>query len=283
MKFTKILDGNNIQGFSVSKPSATFKKLFPRRYTFSLDVMGNHIIINEDEIPKNFTVYAPIGYVFTYEKKLPKWLISEKVDFQDIGGSFPACLDSYFSGTDDNIDLIISCCPKDNIVPAQFVNEIIVQCNSDQLMAKNKLKENILKIVNGYLNEGEFTVENWFRSVIFNYPINNNGLPVHFQKVISENTIKRCSVNTNDLFIEYDFRAKSYEKEEEFIRSIEDNFENLNEEIIIYNDYNDILPRMKKELDKKKLKYKTLTNDSIKVKAKFIRDLNLTYQFTDFI
>ena len=28
--------------------------------------------------------------------------------------------------------------------------------------------------------EGEFTIDNWWRSVIFNYPYNNNGLPVNY-------------------------------------------------------------------------------------------------------
>ena len=283
MKFTKILDGDNIQGFKITKPSANFKKLFPKRYIFSLDVMGNHVIINENEIPNNFTIYPPVGYAFTYGDKLPSWLISNKVKYQDVGGSFPSCLDTYFVGTNDNIDLIISCCSRDKVVPAQFVNEIIVQCNSEQLLKGGKMKENVLKIVNGYLNEGEFNVEKWYRAVIFNYPFNNNGLPVKYPKVISDSTIKKCKVDVAAIFVEYDFRAKSYQKEEEFIRSVEDAFEDMNKEVIVYDDYNNILPRMKKELDKKKLKYKKISNDSISVKAKFIRQLNLTYQFTDFI
>ena len=38
-----------------------------------------------------------------------------------------------------------------------------------------------------------------------------------------------------------------------------------------------------KELDKKKLKYKVEGEDKIKVKAKYLRQLDISYQMTDFI
>ena len=290
MKFTKILDGVNVQGYHVSKPSPAFKKLFPKRYVFSLDVFGEHVIINEDTIPRNFTLYPPVGYVFTYEKKLPNWLISEKIAYQDVGGCFPSCLDSYFMNTKD-VDLIISCTPRNKVVPPRFSNEIIVQCNSEQLMkcngvkgsASEAMKQNIMTIVNKYLREGDFSIEAWFRNVIFNYPFNNNGLPIRYPKTVSEKTVNVCSIKPDELFVEYDFRATSYEKEEGFIKTIEDAFEDMNKEVEIYEDYNGLLKTIRQQLDKKKLKYKVEKEDCIKVKAKFLRSLDLKVQLTSFI
>ena len=283
MKFKKVLDGLNVQGYSVSKPSKAYKKLFPQKYVFSLDVFGEHVLFNSNEIPRNFTVYPPVGYIFTTDKTLPKFLINDRIQYKDVGGSFASCLDHYFSGTEDKIDLILSISPKNNEVPPRFVNEIVVQCNSDQLMKSNRLKENVMSIVNGYLKEGTFNVETWMRKVLFDYPINNNGLPVRYPKVINDKNVNNCSVSVNDIFVEYDFRAKSYEKEDALIVGLEDAFENLNEEVIIHENYNHLLSKLKKALDSKKLKYKELTPDSIKVKAKFLREVNLKYQLTDFI
>lgn len=282
MKFTKLLDGVNVQGYKISKPTPAFKKLFPKRYIFSLDAFGEHVIINEDSIPRNFTVYPPVGYIFTYESKLPQWLISNKITYQDVGGCFPSCLDTYFLNT-NNVDLIISCSPRNKVVPPRFMNEIVVQCNSELLMKNNKLKQNIMTIVEKYLKEGEFSVEKWWRNVIFNYPFNNNGLPVKYPKTISDKTVNSCSIKAEEVFVEYDFRATSYEKEENFIKNIEDAFEDMNREVIVYEDYNHLLKDIRAQLDKKKLKYKVLGEDKISVKAKNLRKLDLKIQLTDFV
>ena len=285
MNFRKLLDGVNVQAYKVLKPSKTWKKLFPRKYTFSLDVMGEHIIFNSDDIPKNFCVYPPLGYIFTYADSLPSFLVSDKLKYRDIGAVFPSCLDSYFTATDEKTDLILSICPRNNIVPATFINEIVVQCESEKLM-KTNIKTAIMNIIESYIKDEKLTVEQWARKIIFNYPINNNGLPVRFPKTVDDKSLngnKSDKINCSDIFIEYDFRGRTYENEDLLISKLEDEFEDLNEEIEITENYNGTLSKIMKELDKKKLKYKKIGEDKIFVKAKYIRDLNLTYELTDFI
>lgn len=292
MNFKKILDGVNIQGYKIVKPNKAFKKLFPKRFIFSLDVMGQHVVFNTNEIPKNFCLYAPIGYVFTYDSRLPQFLISDKLLYQDVGGVFPSCLDEYFTATDKSVDLILSICPRGDIVPACFVNEIVVQCNSAQIM-KGDLKNNILSVVENYLKADDgnsMNAEAWARKVIFNYPMNNNGLPVRYPKTVNDKTLKEYKIKADQLFVEYDFRASSYDKENEFVIELEDAFEDMNRELTIYENYNGLLKRIRSELDKKKLKYKVLNDvgenvddPPISVKAKYLRELGLTYKMTDFI
>lgn len=279
MNFKKILDGVNIQGYKICNPTNEFKKKFPKKYIMSLDMFGERMMLNTDKLPKHSLVYQPIGYIFTYADSLPNSLINHKLKYKDIGGCFPDCLDSYFSNTDNNIDLILSISPKDKIVPARFVDEIVVQCNSDQLM-KGNLKNNIITIVNNYLKSGSLSTNEWIRKVIYNYPINNNGMPVRFPNNINDKVLKNSTVKPNDIFVTYDFRAKSYDKEDQLIIELENAFENLNNVVIIQDNYNHILQRLKKALDSKKLKYK-IVSDSIHVKAKYLRDLNMKYQITD--
>lgn len=283
MNFRKILDGVNIQGYKVCKPTKEFKKMFPKKYTLSLDMFGERMIFNTDELPKESLVYQPIGYIFTYADTLPNSLINSKVKYNDVGGCFPSCLDTYFSNTDERVDLILSISPKNKVVPPRFVNEIVVQCNSEQLMSNNNIKSNILSIVNNYLKEDKFDVMLWVRKVIFNYPINNNGMPIKFPNKISDKTINNCSVKADELFIEYDFRAKNYDKEDELIVALEDAFEDLNKEVVVYDNYNHIVSKLKQALDAKKIKYKLEGNDKLIVKARYLREINLNYQLTDFI
>lgn len=282
MNLHKILDAVNVQGYRINNPTKSFKKLFPKKYVLSLDLMGEHVVFNSDEIPKNFSLYLPIGYIFTYNESLPKFLASDKLKYKNVGGVFPSCLDEYFTGTEDKIDLILSICPRFETVPATFINEIIVQCNSEQIM-KGNLRNNVMSIVNNYLKDDELDVEHWVRKVVFNYPMNSNGLPVSYPRIINDKSFKNVKLKFSDVFVLYDFRAKSYDKEDKLIVALEDAFEDLNKKIVVCDTYNGMLKKLMKALDEKKLKYKIIDEDRIEVKAKFIHEVNLSFQITDFI
>ena len=90
-------------------------------------------------------------------------------------------------------------------------------------------------------------------------------------------------MNADDVFIEYDFRAKTYEHENEFISDLENAFESPNLEIQITNTYNNILNVIKDKLKEKGYKWKDVGDDTIKTKLKYLRDIDVEYQLTDFI
>lgn len=312
MKLKKILNGDNVQGFKIEQPTKNFKKLFPKTYIFSLDLFGKQVVYNLDTIPVQFTITPPIGYIFTYSNTLPKWLICNHVKYKDVGGCFPSCLDAYFTG--ENVNLVLSCCPKNKVVPARFVNEIVIKCNSKDLMQDvkqvesnlsnetasedtltggnkkskkqsegNNVQKNIMNILINYLKDGETTPEQWARDVIFNFPININGLPVCYPKTIDKKALSQTNLKPLDVFIQYDFRADNYEDENNFIITLEDGFEDLNSTITFYNTYNNILPKVKSQLKSKKRPFKEISSDAIEVKAKFLRNLDISYQIIDFI
>ena len=282
MNFKKLLDGVNVQAYKINKPTKSFKKLFPKQYIYSVDVLGQHIVFNVDNLPKNFTLYPPMGYIFTYANSLPHWLISDKLKYKNVGSVSPSCLDDYFTATSDKVDLILSICPKNNVVPATFVNELVIQCCSKELLSKG-VKTSILDILKTYLEESNLDAEQWARKVIFNYPINNNGLPVKYPASISDKTLKQTTLKDKDIFIEYDLRPKSYSEEDKVICELENAFEDMEEELTVFETYNGTMKKIIKELDKRKLKYTIEADDRIKVKAKYLRELNLSYQITDFI
>lgn len=295
MKVKKIWDSDNIQGFKIINPTKKFKKIFPKKYIMSFDVFGKHQILNTNTLPNSIACFTPLGYIFTYADNLPKILKTQNVKYENIGSTFVRCLDTYFIGENEgdaeNIDLILACGSKNNVVPPAFTDELIIRCNSDTLTGESEdrtvkvknIKENILKILRGYMKEKTYTVEEWTKNVIFNYPVNNNGLPVRFPKNISDDNINSFKLNADDIFIEYDFRAKSYKHENEFISELEDAFESPDEEIQITNSYNNILNEIKRKLDEKKYKWKEVDENTIKTKLKYLRDIDMEYQLTDFI
>lgn len=301
MKVKKIWDSDNIQGFKIINPTKKFKKIFPKKYIMSFDVFGKHQILNTNTLPNSIACFTPLGYIFTYADNLPKILKTQNVKYENIGSTFVRCLDTYFIGENEgdskDVDLILACGSKNKVVPPAFTDELIIRCNSDTLTGvtgesevtedravkiKN-IKENVLKILRSYMKEKTYTVEEWVKNVIFNYPVNNNGLPVRFPKNISDDNINSFKLNANDIFIEYDFRAKNYKHENEFISELEDAFESPDEEIQITNTYNNILNEIKRKLDKKKYKWKEVDENTIKTKLKYLRGIDMEYQLTDFI
>lgn len=300
MKLKKILDTDNIQGFKIMNPSKKFKKMFPKKYIISIDLVGKHHLLNSNSIPSSASYFTSIGYIFTYNDKLPNYLYDSDVKYENIGSTFVRCLDTYFVGENDNdsenVDLILACGCKNGIVPPTFTEELIIRCNSESLTKTDGTKEakhndakiknirtNVMKIIHNYMKTKKYTTEEWVKDVIFNYPVNSNGLPVHYPKLITNENINSFTLHEKDVFIEYDFRAKSYEQENEFISELEDAFESPNEEVYITNSYNNILETIKKKLDEKKYKWSKVDDNTIKTKFKFLRDIDIEYQLTDFI
>ena len=118
-------------------------------------------------------------------------------------------------------------------------------------------------------------------------PINDNGFPNKYPNVIDDALFKNKSklvVNKNQLHIDYDFRAKSYEQENTFIIALENAFEDLNRTITMYNTFRNILPKIIDEHERLKLKYKKKDDENcIETTIKNIRMCNITYEIIDFI
>lgn len=329
MKVKKLLDSDLIQCYSIINPSKKFKKMFPKKYITSLVISNKHVINNTNKLFTDGLLFAPIGYVFTYDTTLPselKDIISSLTyPYENVGSTFACCLDTYFTAnntnTSYNIDLILSCSSKNNVVPPTFTENLIIRCNSKEL-SKNlinninvktitssvnnaefdanlvidddiesmgrgnrikNIKNNIMTIVTNYLNNKKYNIEDWINDVVYKYPTNNNGLPVRYPNKIDNNNINNFKVKPNDLFIEYDFRASNYTHENTFITELEDAFERTNTEVQISDTYNGVLKNVIDELQKHNYKWKRINDDTISTKMKYLRDINVNYQLTDFI
>lgn len=284
MKLKRIINNDNLQGYSIKNPSSKFKSMYPNKYIFVINSNGNVVIDNVNSIPIIFAMQKIIGYIFTYADSFPDFMNCNSVKYTDVGNTFPSCLDEYFIKNDDKVDLILSCKGNNNEVPLQFIKTIVIRCNSEEFM-KNNLKTSILKIANNVLEDNKIdNVEDWLKNIINDAPFNNNEFPYKYGKTISNKKLKEKSKLTKDnIFIEYDLRAKSYEHENNFICELENEFETKDTKITLFNTYNDILSEVRKQLDEKKLKYDVLDANSISVNIKYLRKLDIEFQLNDFI
>lgn len=295
MKLTKILNYDALQAYSISKPSKRFKLMFPLKYIIIL--AGNNCtkLFNIDSIPTNFAYMNIVGYIFTYCNKLPDFFGASKLNkYTNYGSTCPGCLDQYFTDNANDIDLILSICSKDKEMPLNFKDNLIIRCNSNNLINVTNsvendhktLRKNIMNIINSSINEHQLSsTEDWLNNIINNVPLNDNGFPVKYPKIITDKSFhnKSCNINYEDIFIQYDFRASSYDHENSFISSLENAFENKNTVVYIYNSYNDIMNTIIKKLDEKHLKYNKLEDDLISTSLKNLHKIDVEYKLTDFI
>ena len=308
MKFKRILDTPSLQGFQIISPSKEFKKKYPKKFTFVVSFGDNNVALNTPSLP--FVLALPMvrGYIFTYNSKLPAFTgsLSYKEEFID-NSTYPECLDQYFPrvDSDKNIDIIFKASPKHNHeVPPCLSDNLIIRSYSLSLLGKDSyedalktsengektLKKHLLDIIYKHLTYFD-TPEKWFDNIIDRCPLDSEGCPIRYIKDIDSSTL-RAKPKADDFFITYDFRptywAKSkdidYEYENLLETTIENAFESPSLELEIYNNYNDIVPRMKEALDKQKISYVfKKEQNKILITLKNLRKLNMTYDMTDFL
>lgn len=296
MKLKKIIDRDNLQAYSISSPSKQFKLRYPFKYTFIMCMNGMIKTYNTNKIPTEFAFIPMVGYIFTYEKSLPDFFSSNSARYLNYGSTYPSCLDQFFTsaeGDDKKIDLILSCTGRNKEVPLTFKDSLVVRCNSKELASgkydspSKNIQTNVLNIVNTALNENiDADAEAWTLNIMQNIPLNDNGYPLRYPKTIDDSMFdskKMKKLTQGDVFIEYDFRAESYDAENSFISSLEEAFEDMNAKIEVFNTYNNVLKDIKEEMTKKGMKFKQLTDYSIETTLGDLRKLTVKFQLTDFI
>lgn len=281
MKLTKLLDLDALQVYHVQNPSKRFKEKYPKKFTYSLAYGNKQIIMNLDRL-----IPGVVGYIFAYsinKSELDRLKKLSANRYQDLGYTFSRCLDIHFvDSTDEDVDLILACSPKNTEVPCKFISEIIVKTSSERLLRDPK--EFLTSVVTRHLKDLEdLTVERFAMKVIAELPTNDNMLPVKYPKEITERSVNHVKVCS--FFVEYDLRAKSYEHENEFVIGLEAAFE-PDQDIEIVENYNRIVSRVKSALDKNKLPYK-LSNGVLTTKLSHLRTAeskgDISYTLTDFL
>lgn len=300
MRLKKLLNFDALQAYRIISPSKRIKTMFPKKYILVINMNDKTLFGNIDSIPQQFYFMQLVGYIFTYESSLPDILKSNQYSkYVSYGRTHPVGLDQYFINSESGgitCDLVLSCTATDEIMPIQMVENIIVRCNSKQLVGNEKksaqtmsdnIKANIRKIVTNMLKTvAPKTVEEWLLSIIDHAPFNDNNMPYRYPDAITDELFKSKAINfkNTQLSIGYDLRADSYDFESMFIHALELAFEDVKQKVTIYDTYNGLLAKIIEELDKKKIKYDKPNEHSIELKLKdFWEVRNMEFEITDLI
>ena len=304
MKLQKILNKDSIQGYQIISPSKEFKKKFPKKFIYSLMINDKLLTGCNSTLPILIQLPITRGFIFTYNNKLPKTIgFNDKDILQN--STYPECLDQFYPSSNNDIDLILKCLPKQTleITPA-FNEELVIRTNSLRMFKRKdyndaisnpknidkEIQKNIMELINTNLKKYD-NVEEWIEHVIKKCPTGCDGYPVKFFNEITKSNLNN-SVTKNQVFVTYDYRpykwGNSFDTDYKFENlvsvAIEDAFESPDLNITIYNNYNNIINRMKEILDKDKLPYKyDNKKNSISLDLKTLRKLDMEYQLTDFL
>jgi hypothetical protein len=164
-----------------------------------------------------------------------------------------------------------------------------------ETITKN-IKSNVLRVLNDYLKEQhKQELEEHVLNIITTAPLNSLSLPIKY-------TLHPRELNSNDVIIYYDYkvditkntkkdseelldRESVYRRENEFITSFEDAFENSKSLYRLYYDYNNIAEKIEKIFKNNDIKYKQ-TKDYIEFQIKDLRkaeEIGIDYSIIDFI
>jgi hypothetical protein len=277
--------------YRIEKPTAEFKKHFPKKYM--------SVTVGSAGVKKRFTDTMPpitrwtVGYIFTYDTKKIK--VNQKpldMTLMDPGNTFPGCLDMYFT---KGIDLVISCMNKDKSVSPLMLTDMIIRCNSSKLAGvedwKNVPKETN-KFITKHIKHGvamilekvfdkQINIMKWVTLVLDTFPMNVYGLPVKFPDELKDG--EKFPIEIDNLFIEYDFRAKSEDHEKRFIKHMEETFEDEDYVVNLTNSYTNFLPKVIELLKAAGVSYKEIHKNTISLKWKDLKKIEYEFQITDFI
>lgn len=300
MRLEKILNLDALQAYSIKQPTKRIKTMFPRKYIFIISMNGKTMFGNVDVIPRQFYFMPVVGYIFTYAASLPDILQSNQyLTYTSYGRTHPIGLDQYFINSNSDgveCDLVLSCTGTNEIMPIQMFENIIIRCNSHQLVSNEtkdvdamatNIKTNIKKIIINMLKTNTpANVEEWLLDILDKAPFNDNDMPYRYPERITDDIFKSKTINfkNNQLSIGYDLRADSYEFESKFIHALELAFESQKQKVTIYNTYNGLMDRVIEGLKKKKLPYEQVNDHAIEVKLGDFWSLkDLDIKITDLI
>jgi hypothetical protein len=293
MKLKKVINNSNLQVYFIHKPTKEFKKTFPKKYIIAALILGKEFAGNYDVLPPLLAFGVISGYIFTYSKHMPSFL-GNRPPPPNVGHTAPTGLDTFFVSS-DKVNIVLNCKALEyDDFPLQWMSDVTIkgdisnlaECPLADLPEKYNPKtfqENIMKIVKTQLFFPN-SLEDWVKEICNRLPATVHDNPIKYPKFITESTLKKCSLPKKFIFVEYDFRLESkqniYRLENSVINMIEEAFEE-NQDIIVNNTYNDIIPALKKQLKKQHIKFSEV-NNGISLKLYDFWKVKFRYDLTDF-
>lgn len=180
--------------------------------------------------------------------------------------------------------------PSNNFYELSMLVSGSVHCNPKitngiYLHFKKFAKFNKSALLNDFIKHQKLikTFDDWYHFI-------QNQCPFYINYAEDINKSLTKPITYDDIFIRYNIKSKN---EIEIIKWIESTFEDLNQEVKIYDSYSGLMNKVKDACDKKHIKY-TIHGSNLKYKSKKnvtyltikfsdLNKLGLTYELLDFV
>lgn len=270
----KLYENNYIQIYSDPEK---VKKINTYEYVYryinfnNKNKVGNEINILKSEAFPIHLISITTGFLFVHNNaKIP---VLPDIDYKCYKTNLKNLSNGFIQNKNKNV--IINIAPANNCHP-NCIHNYNVAINIDYSKnkpfdgkTKNEFKKELFNLFTK--NQNHFkNIKEWKNFIIKNCPNE-----IHYANKIN-NSIFNKSITENDYCINYDIHDIN---EFEIIKLIELSFEDMNQIVKIYNNYNNIYDRIKKECDKLKIKYSTneSKNKHIKKKTEELKYIELKY------
>ena len=288
MWLDKLYDNKLYQVYSIHEASKEFREKYPSKFILVYCTQSGFYVDKVDELSmEDLIIDGGCLYMFTYQAKLPKKILGAldtdvKLPEQR---TFSACLDQYY---EKSIGAIFEVYPAFNQVSPLFNQSIVIRAPIKKLKMDG-LATQLIDIVSDVFKSRaeefkDITVEDWLESFI-QTPFSTyfNTCVIYPQRIDDKSLLKYKKLTPNSLIITYDARAKNYNEEVTLFATIGEAFEKKDTWVTVYDSYNGLLKKVTNALDKGNLKYKRLNEFSITVPYKHLKEINITYELTDFL
>lgn len=284
---------SEVEGYYIENPSAEFKKLYPKKY-ICVSISNNRVwnVDKRDELPIH--TYK-IDYLFTYDQdlfkksshNLWKWMPERLKKEENWQRVIPADLNNYLIDDKENSDVVIKLVPKSTIEDPRLINAIVIKTKFEFLKTvelKASFEAMIKSIYNDKYLTSIDTTEKWLLNLLSEIPFNLSHRPLLFGKTINDAMFKKEFKPSIDNFvIGYSSRIAKIEDEFKFIKMMETEFSDFKStDIIIFDDYTNIVDRIEKAAKDKKIEFKR-TETSIRLPSEEFYKLNMDFEIINFI
>lgn len=258
----------------------------PKKYRFAYrSLTGVPMCMDTDKFPLE-QVYSQVGYLFVngvkntvnkYVNRLPR---IEAFD-QDNRRTHYVNLSKYF---DDTTSVVIKCSPVKYMSP-KMLHEIVLRISEEPIKKIESMYQHIVESINtNFEHTGVTTVNKWIEYICQNCPVDSiTGLPFRYEEIINNDTFKSGKLTVEDiknkLSICYDMRIDKQltgkVKELGIVKAIE-KYEDQNQMVVFYNNYNNRIKEVKQKMKEKGLQYYPVDVRKLVNKNPHLKDLDPT-------
>lgn len=290
MKLEKVIDVSALQVYHITDPDKEWKKKFPHKSTAIMYNPDRGIVkLKNSNNAFSWEVMNNLTYIFT---TLPPKVIKSMFKDLPIGEKAYVHKKCGLNGGNQslysdksNVVMALYSLPKYEYPPTFTSEKIDIVSNYEEMININPQKFNsaIERIFVEHTRAFNSFVE-FVEAIKNKFPLNYMLSIRRFNKVITDADLKkRKPLSSEHFYVGYDMRYGDLVKENKLIQKMESMAYKDNDNIILYETYNNPLETILKQCKNKHIKYTQPHKHCIKLNIKDYLKLELVSRISDFV